>query len=204
VQAPTSKRRYGSDTSKTREILLDAAEELMRRSGYAAVTSRRLATEAGLKPALVHYYFPTMDQLFIDVFRHTAQRSIVALDQVLEAENPLKALWDITANREGVILSYEYVALANHHKALIPEIARIGDRLRAKKVSVLHQILQADEASNLPFTASFAVVLLDSLARNLTLENALGVHAAHAEAFETVERFFAQFAPKAGVTIAAG
>lgn len=194
----TTKRRYGSGASKTREVLLDAAETLMREAGYAAVTSRRLATEAGLKPALVHYYFPTMDQLYLELFRRNAQRTNLALDTVLEAENPIRALWDITANREGVILSYEFVALANHRKDLLVEVAAVGDRLRARKVAILHQILQASGAI-LPFTASFATVMLDSLARNLTLEEAMGVRAAHAEAIETVERFLAQLAPGAAI-----
>ena len=65
--APSS-RRIGSRDSKTRAQLLDAAERLMRDEGYAAVTSRRVAAEAGLKPQLVHYYFRTMDDLFVDLF----------------------------------------------------------------------------------------------------------------------------------------
>ena len=58
-------RRFGLENSKTRTHLLDAAEQLMREEGYAAVTSRRVAAKAGLKPQLVHYYFRTMDDLFI-------------------------------------------------------------------------------------------------------------------------------------------
>jgi AcrR family transcriptional regulator len=186
----TSKRRYGSDSSKTRELLLDAAEDLMCESGYAAVTSRRLASRAGLKAALVYYYFPTMDELFLEVFRRVSKRSLAALDTVPGADNPLKALWDIVSNRDNVVLSYEFVGLANHRKDLLEEVARHGDRLRAKKIAVLHEILQRSQGARLPFTASFASVLIDSLARNLALESAMGVHAGHAEALDTIERYF--------------
>jgi AcrR family transcriptional regulator len=189
-----SKRRYGSDTSKTREQLLDAAQALMCESGYAAVTSRRLASQAGLKPALVYYYFPTMDELFMELFRRTSQRALKALDDVPDAPNPLKAMWDIVSNRGNVVLSYEFVGLANHRKDLLDEVARHGDRLRAKKIAILHQILRRSGVADLPFTASFATVLIDSLARNLALEDAMGVHAGHAEALETIERYFAQLA----------
>jgi AcrR family transcriptional regulator len=194
----TSRRRYGSDTSKTREMLLDAAEALICESGYAAVTSRRRASRAGLKAALVYYYFPTMDELFLEVFRRVSQRSLRALDTVLEAKTPLKALWDIVSNRENVVLSYEFVGLANHRKDLLDEVARHGDRLRARKIAILHQILQRSGGDALPFTASFATVLIDSLARNLALEDAMGVHAGHAEALENIERLFARFAPPPG------
>ena len=54
-------------------MLLDAAERVMIAEGYAAVTSRRVAAEAGLKPQLVHYYFATMDDLFLAVFRRRAE-----------------------------------------------------------------------------------------------------------------------------------
>jgi len=64
-----SDRRIGGPDAKNRGILLDAAEQLMLEDGSAAVTSRRVAERAGLKPQLVHYYFRTMDDLFIEVFR---------------------------------------------------------------------------------------------------------------------------------------
>ena len=60
-----AERRIGAESSTTRQALLDAAEQVMREEGYAAVTSRRVAQRAGLKPQLVHYYFRTMDELFL-------------------------------------------------------------------------------------------------------------------------------------------
>ena len=41
----------------------------MLEEGYAAVTSRRVAAKANLKPQLVHYYFRTMDDLFLAIHR---------------------------------------------------------------------------------------------------------------------------------------
>ncbi|MBV8930828.1 MAG: helix-turn-helix transcriptional regulator, partial [Mycobacteriaceae bacterium] len=54
-----SERRIGAPDAKNRVVLLDAAEQLLLEDGYAAVTSRRVAERAGLKPQLVHYYFRT-------------------------------------------------------------------------------------------------------------------------------------------------
>ena len=70
-----SPRRIGAVDSKTRAQLLDAAELLLLEEGYAAVTSRRVAAKAGLKPQLVHYYFRTMDDLFVEVFRRRADEN---------------------------------------------------------------------------------------------------------------------------------
>ena len=45
----------------------------MLEEGYAAVTSRRVGREAGISSQLVHYYFRTMDDLFLEVFRRRAE-----------------------------------------------------------------------------------------------------------------------------------
>ena len=68
VTPGSSPRRIGAEDSKRRAQLLEAAELLLLEEGYAAVTSRRVAAKAGLKPQLVHYYFRTMDDLFVAVF----------------------------------------------------------------------------------------------------------------------------------------
>ena len=61
-------RRMGPETSETRMALLDATERVLRSEGYAAVSSRRIAQEAGLKQQLVYYYFHTMDELLLATF----------------------------------------------------------------------------------------------------------------------------------------
>ena len=68
-----SARRIGAPDAKNRGVLIDAAEKLLLEEGYAAVTSRRVAEKAGLKPQLVHYYFRTMEELFLAVFRRMAE-----------------------------------------------------------------------------------------------------------------------------------
>ncbi len=75
----TSARRIGAPDAKNRGVLLDAAEKLLLAGGYAAVSSRRVAEAAGLKPQLVHYYFRTMEDLFLAVFRRMAEAGLSVL-----------------------------------------------------------------------------------------------------------------------------
>src|SRR5277367_6720993 len=84
-QGMTSARRIGAPDAKNRGVLLDAAEQLMFQEGYAAVTSRRVAEKAALKPQLVHYYFRTMDDLFLAAFRRRAEEGLQAQARVLQA-----------------------------------------------------------------------------------------------------------------------
>jgi AcrR family transcriptional regulator len=102
----TSARRIGAPDAKNRGLLLDAAEQLMLEGGYTAVTSRRLASKAGLKPQLVHYYFRTMEELFLAVFRRRAEEGLQVQAQALASPQPLWALWrfgtDPALHRYGV------------------------------------------------------------------------------------------------------
>ena len=59
---PKSGRRGGASTS--REDILGAARRLFAEQGYAATTVRRVAQEAGVDPALVHYFFGSKDGLY--------------------------------------------------------------------------------------------------------------------------------------------
>jgi AcrR family transcriptional regulator len=80
-------RRIGAPDAKNRGVLLETAEQLMLEEGYVAVTSRRVADKAGLKPQLVHYYFRTMDDLFLAVFRRRAEQGVQVQAQSLITPN---------------------------------------------------------------------------------------------------------------------
>ena len=58
-------RRRRAATEEKRERILDATEEIMLKEGYAAVSSRSVATAVGIQAPLVHYYFSTIDDLFV-------------------------------------------------------------------------------------------------------------------------------------------
>src|SRR5580700_5278602 len=92
----TSARRIGAETSKTRLALLDATERVMLEDGYAAVTSRRVAAEAGLKPQLVHYYFRTMEDLFLALYRRRVDQGFERRAQALLSEQPLWSFWELS------------------------------------------------------------------------------------------------------------
>ncbi|MGH2774027.1 MAG: TetR family transcriptional regulator [Actinomycetota bacterium] len=57
-------RRPGS--SGAREQILSAAKSAFADNGYERTTIRGVAREAGVDPALVHHYFGTKRQLFVD------------------------------------------------------------------------------------------------------------------------------------------
>ena len=57
----------------TRDLILDAAEDLFSKHGFYGVTIREVAREAGVDTALVHYYFGAKRELFDAVFIRRAE-----------------------------------------------------------------------------------------------------------------------------------
>jgi AcrR family transcriptional regulator len=65
-----------STRADTEDAFLDAAERLLIGVGYAGISTRRLAEEAGANHGLVHYYFGSMENLFVRVLERFTERLI--------------------------------------------------------------------------------------------------------------------------------
>jgi AcrR family transcriptional regulator len=185
----TSARRIGAPDAKNHGVLLDAAEQLMLEEGYAAVTSRRVAEKAALKPQLVHYYFRTMDDLFLAAFRRRAEEGLEAQAQVLQARQPLWALWRFSTDPAATAITMEFIALANHRKALKAEIAYYAERFREEQQKALSTVLGRYGPAAAQVPPLVWSVLMTSVSRVLVIEQALGMSAGHAETVEFVERY---------------
>jgi AcrR family transcriptional regulator len=188
-QAMTSARRIGAPDAKNRGVLLDAAEHLMLEEGYAAVTSRRVAEKAALKPQLVHYYFRTMDDLFLAAFRRRAEQGLEVQAQVLQARQPLWALWRFSTDPAATAITMEFIALANHRKALKAEIAYYAERFRDEQRKALTTILDRYDVARVKIPPLVWSVLMTSVSRVLVIEQALDMSAGHRETVEIVEDY---------------
>ena len=184
----TPLRRIGVESSETRAALLDAAEQLMLAEGYAAVTSRRVAAQAGLKPQLVHYYFRTMDDLFLSLFRRRASQGLERQAKALASDQPLRALWDLNRDPRGTALTMEFTALANHRKAIRAEIAASAERYRAEQFEGIRSVLDRYGVDTERYPPLVCTVLLTSVSRMLVIEQeTLGMSSGHVETSAFIE-----------------
>jgi AcrR family transcriptional regulator len=184
-----SPRRIGTEDSKTRAALLDAAERVMVEDGYAAATSRRVAARAGLKPGLVHYYFRTMDDLFIALFRRRAEQGLEKQAKALASAQPLWSMWELAADRLNTTLMMELMALANHRKRLKAEIAAHSERSRGFQIEAASGLVERYGFADDPNAAVTIMVLMSSISLLLTIEDTFGIARGHAEAIALVERY---------------
>lgn len=179
----------GTEQSEMRHRLLDIAERLMAEEGYAAVGVRRLAREADVTPALVHYYYRTLDDLLVAVFRRRAENDFARQTEALNSKDPVRALWELWSRPAEAAVTVEFLALANHREAVRVELAAYAERHRAFQVTALEKVYAARGGSPYDMSATDVVVLLTAVSRSLAQEQAMGVSAGHGDILAVVERF---------------
>jgi TetR/AcrR family transcriptional regulator len=72
-------RPAGTDTADIRAAILDAAETLFARKGYAATSVRQIAEAVDVNPAMVHYYFGSKHALLRQVLERTLEPLAAAI-----------------------------------------------------------------------------------------------------------------------------
>ena len=183
-----SPRRIGAPDAKNRIVLLDAAESLMLEEGYAAVTSRRVASRAGLKWQLVHYYFRTMDDLFLAMLHRRGEEALRLQAEMLSGRQPLRALWEFSTRPEVVAVAMEFMALANHRKTIRAEIARYAELFRAAEIDAMSRLAERYHLPTEHLPPAVLAVMMSSLSRVVVIERGLGMQGGHRETLEFVER----------------
>ena len=193
-------RRLGAKTAKNRALLIEAAETLFCNEGYAAVTARRVAEQAGLKVQLVYYYFQTMDDLIIEVVRQHSALRMKRFVKALASPEPLRALWELNRNRSSAIFTTEILAMANHKENIRNEIADIGDEFRNLQAEAVKQLLAEQGVDLQLYPASAIVATVGALSRAMAQDSALGAPEGYDEAVQIIERLLDQFSrPKSAV-----
>lgn len=188
-----SSRRRGVENSAVRSALIDAAELLIREGGYPSVTARNLADKINLKRQIVHYYFHSMDDLFIAVIRRGADKARPRLEAALTSDEPLRALWEINSDPVQATLTLELSALASRRPAVRAEVKRFAEEFRDLQTRVLVTHLEKRGISP-ELQPIVATVLLTSLSQVLTLESAIDIDRGHPETLAFVDDCLRAFA----------
>jgi TetR/AcrR family transcriptional regulator of autoinduction and epiphytic fitness len=187
-----SKRIPRTPRPDRREHLLDAAEKVVREEGYAAATVRRIAARAGVTHQAVFYYFGSQDELLLALLKRASAAHLSRVQAILQHDNPIRALWQITSDQDATRLGLEFMALANHNESIRQEIAANAEEIRAIEVAALEAFF-AQRGIEATISPTMVSLLTNALARLLVQEAALGVAAGHTEAAALVEQSFQNF-----------
>ncbi|MGH2827343.1 MAG: TetR family transcriptional regulator [Actinomycetota bacterium] len=137
-----SGRRPGN--SGARADILAAARRGFAERGYARATIRGVAQEAGVDPALVHHYFGTKRQLFVEAMALPANPADLIEGLVSEGDSgdlgermirTMLAVWDDEERRAPVIALYRSAMSDDQAATMIREFASIEILGRIVKVA---------------------------------------------------------------------
>jgi len=181
--------------SAAEEALLDAAERLLVEVGYAGITTRPLAEEAGVNHGLVHYYFGSNENLLVRALERFTERLIARQRELYASELPFIEKWR-TAMRYLVSedVSYEKVwlelqALAWNHPDLRERLARVNAEWRAVLTEAFeqpHRELRID----MPLEALVSLVMTFNI--GIIVERLGGVEAGHRELLDWIDAWLSR------------
>jgi AcrR family transcriptional regulator len=184
-------RRARAATVEKRTRILDVTEQIMLEDGYAAVSSRRVASEVGINAPLVHYYFPTLDDLFVAVFRRRAERNVSRLAEALASPEPLRAWWKLASDPRGTALLMDLMAAASHRSALRAEVAELAREVRRMQMETLASILDEYGVDADRFPPALVAAAIQGLALVVVQDKVAGYETAHEQAAAAMARLVA-------------
>jgi AcrR family transcriptional regulator len=182
----------------TRLALLDAAEELLVSKGVSGITTRKVAEQAGVNQALVHYHFGTIEQLLLAVLERVSVQVKARSEQIYAHESSFIAGWFkemdamITADVKrgwGKIWLENLTLAANRPKIgkQYVKASTMTRKLHEKHVSDMLEQLGLDDEE---FPAQGIVTLLDAITSKLILDRLVGIKAGHQELLDILHRLW--------------
>lgn len=183
---PTSAQRG----AQTRTALMVAAVAVVAERGWEAVTTRMVAERAGLAPGLVHYHFPSVNDLLIDATlaaaREEAARMLAGMGSE-SASHGVERLIEAVASYDvedptdnpTIPMFSEMLLAATRYERLRAGLAEVlGDYRSALRDWLARQggAIDPDATAALMFAALDGLVLhrvIDPRIRGLAIEPAL-------------------------------
>jgi TetR/AcrR family transcriptional regulator len=163
--------------------LLDAAERLLVEVGYAGITTRRLAEEAGVNHGLVHYYFGSIENLLVRVLERFTAELTARQRSMYAAEAPFIEKWR-QAMRYLVAedVAYEKIwlelqALAWNRPELREQVAHVNDEWRGV---LAEAFAEPRERYGLEMPLEALVSLVMTFNEGVILERLSGIETGHA------------------------
>ena len=170
--------------------LLDAAERLLVEAGHGRITTRRVADEAGVNHGLVHYYFGSMENLFVQVLERFTARLIARQRALYAADAPFIEKWrqamgylveeDVTYQKVWL----ELQALAWNRPELRAGIARVNAEWRAV---LLEAFAEPRERYGIDMPLEALVSLVMTFNEGVILERAQGITEGHGELLSWID-----------------
>ena len=182
--------------SANEEAFLDAAERLLVSTGYAGISVRRLAEEAGANHGLVHYYFGSMEELFLRVLERFTGRLIERQKAMYATDAPFIEKWrsamgfledDLQAGYPKIW--FELQAMAWNHPDMRERLQRVNGEWRAVLTDAFTSAAKGYGLDRRRFPVAAMVSLVMTFNEGLMLERISGISTGHDELVGGIDRW---------------
>jgi TetR/AcrR family transcriptional regulator len=181
--------------ASTEQRLLDAAERLLVEVGYAGITARKLAEEAGANLGLVHYYFGSMEELLFQVLERFTSDLIERQRAMYAAPGPYIEKWRqamryLDEDRPYQKIWWELQAMAWNHPEYRARVEKVHDAWRdAMRSAVAEAVARYDLDDDDIFNTEAWVTLIVNVNEGIILERLSGVTRGHKELLTAIDRW---------------
>jgi AcrR family transcriptional regulator len=183
---------------ETAETILDAAERLLVQVGYAGVTTRALAAEAGVNQGLIHYYFGAVEEVFLQVLDRFTEKLLVRQRAMYAADVPFIEKWR-TAWRfqEEDLGAYDKIflelqAMAWNRPELRARVARVNGEWRAVLREAFGRALADYGVDDDVWPLEAITALVMTAAQGYQLERLSGIDTGHEAMLAWIDRWLAE------------
>jgi len=175
---------------------LDAAERLLVRVGYAGITTRKVAEEAGLNHGLVHYYFGSMQELLLQVLERFTDRLIERQREMYAAPGPFIDKWRAAMNyldedeKSGYAkLWYELQAMGWNDPEMRKRVVNITRAWYDVINEALTKAMDEYDLDRSIFSSEAIVALVGTFNMGIHLQRLSGVYWGHRELLKSIDSF---------------
>jgi AcrR family transcriptional regulator len=186
-----------STRAETEDAFLDAAERLLIDVGYSGISTRRLAEEAGANHGLVHYYFGSMENLFVRVLERFTER-LIARQREMYARTDISGVekWktamgylesDLAAGYPKIWL--ELQALGWNRPDIAERVAQVNREWRDVLTDAFDRMMGEYGVDREQFPLAALVSLAMTFNEGIMVERLSGISAGHRDLMEMVERW---------------
>lgn len=185
--------------NETVDAFLDAAERLLMSVGYAGISARRLAEEAGANHGLIHYYFGSMEQLLVQVLERFTSRLIARQKAMYAADIPFLEKWraamgyldeDFANGYQKIWL--ELQALAWNRPELQERLTQVHGQWRAVLIEAFTKALADYHVDTARFPVEAVVALVVTFNEGIFLERLGGITEGQAAMIAMIDGWIAR------------
>jgi AcrR family transcriptional regulator len=195
-------RNAAASRQETEERFLDAAERLLVEVGYPAITTRALAEAAGANHGLVHYYFGSMEELFLRVLERFTDRLIARQREMYASPAPYAEKWReamryLEEDRPYQKIWWELQAMAWNRPEYRERVAGVHAAWCDAMRDAVAEALSTYRLDAGPLGADEWVTLIVTVNEGLILERLSGIDRGHRELLDAIERWLSSLEARA-------